>query len=205
MDKLKKMFCVNKKVTVFLICLMVVAVLFGSFFPLFLSADDKVLVSDYISSFVLNIKDNIDCMYLFKNGFFINVILMLVIWTLGISIIGIPIVVFLFFFKCFIFGFSISSIIFNYSFKGVLFGLIYIFPHEVINICAFIILCNYSLVFSIRMLGLIFKRSDFNIRSSFSWYFKVLLINVFIVIVCVLYESFVNPFILRLIFNLLSL
>ena len=205
MDKLKKILCVNQKVFVFLIGLMIVAVLFGSSLPLFLNGNDKSLVTEYLANFVNQVKDGVDFIFLLKNGLIGNFSFLIFIWLLGISVIGIPIVLFLFFSKCFVFGFSISSIIINYGFKGLLFSFGYIFPHLVINIFIYGLLASYSLIFSIKLIGLILKKYDFNIRVSFNKYFKVFLLCSCILLISVIYESFINPYVLKFIFNLLGL
>ena len=95
MDKLKSLFRINKKVLVFLLGIVILGVLFGSILPLFLSIDDKKLVSDYLLSFTSNIKDGFDSFAFLKNGFFSNFLFLFFIWIMGVSIIGVPVVLFL--------------------------------------------------------------------------------------------------------------
>ncbi len=204
-DKLKSLFKVNKSVFVFLFCLMLVGVVFGSCLPLFLSSDDKVLVSEYLSNFFVQVGSSIDYFSVFKNSFFCNSVFFLLIWLLGISAIGIPIILFLFFYKCFIFGFSISSIIINYGFKGILFSFVYIFPHQVINIFCYLIITSYSLIFSIKLIGLIFKKTELNIKAFFNRYFRVLIVCSVLFILSGLYESFIGTNILKWVYNLIGL
>ena len=205
MDKLKKIFSVNKRVFVFLLCLMFIGVIFGSSLPIFLNNEDKVLVSEYLSNFVSQINNGYDSLFLFKNSLINNGIFAFLIWILGVSIIGIPIILFLFFFKSFVFGFSISSIIVNYGFKGILFSFSYIFPHQVINLCVYGVLTNYSLIFSIKLIGMIFKKVDFNIRGAFNRYFRIFIFCFLVLILSSLFESFISPLFMGFVFRLLSL
>lgn len=205
MDKLKKIFSVNKRVFVFLLGLMFIGVIFGSSLPIFLNNEDKVLVSEYLSNFVSQINNGYDSLFLFKNSLINNGIFAFLIWILGVSIIGIPIILFLFFFKSFVFGFSISSIIVNYGFKGILFSFSYIFPHQVINLCVYGVLTNYSLIFSIKLIGMIFKKVDFNIRGAFNRYFRIFIFCFLVLILSSLFESFISPLFMGFVFRLLSL
>ena len=205
MDKLKRIFNVNRKVFVFLFCLMIIGVIFGSCLPLFLSPDDKSLVSDYLFNFINQVNSSNDYFEILKNSILSNGVFFILIWLLGISAIGVPIILFLFFYKCFIFGFSISSIIINYGFKGILFSLVYIFPHQVIDIFGFLIITSYSLVFSIKLIGFILKKYEFNIRVSFNKYFKVLLACFLLFFISSLYEAFICPHVLKFVFRLLGL
>lgn len=205
MDKLKRIFCANKKIFVFLLGLFIIGLIFGSSLPIFLSNEDKNLVSEYLISFINQVNNGYDSLFLFKNGLINNSLFGVLIWALGVSIIGVFIVLFLFFSKCFIIGFSISSIIINYGFKGILFSLAYIFPHQVINICIYGILTNYSLIFSIKLIGFIFKKNDFNIRGAFNRYFKIFLFCLTVLVVSALYEAFISPIVLGFVFKLLGL
>ena len=205
MDKLKKIFIMNKKIFVFLMGIMIIGIVFGSSLPLFLNSSDKQLVSEYLSSFISDINNGYSSLLFLKNGFINGFIFSFLIWTLGISIIGIPIILFLFFFKCFIFGFSISSIIVNYGFKGILFSFAYIFPHQVISLFLYCLLTYYSLVFSINLIFSLFRKNNFNIRGSFLKYFKVFFICLIGLALCSLYDSFISPIVLGFVFKLLGI
>lgn len=202
MDKLKKMIYTNKSILVFLIGLLIIAVIFGSCLPLFLSDGDKTLMTNYLNNFVSNL-GNGNVLSFLINGLCTNCGFAFIIWLLGISVIGIPIVLLMFFSKCFIIGFSVSSIIINYGFKGILFSLFYIFPHQVINIFVYGLLTSYSLIFSLRILLLLFKKGEFNINLAFKKYFKIFCFCFLILLACVLYETFISPIVLKFIFSLL--
>ncbi|MBP3920666.1 MAG: stage II sporulation protein M [Bacilli bacterium] len=204
MDKLKNMVYSNKKVIVFLVGLMVIGILFGSSMPLFLSSADKDLITNYLNDFIASI-NNVDSLFLFKNSLINNFSCVFLIWVLGISIIGVPIVLFIFFSKCFIMGFSITSIILNYGFKGIVFSLAYIFPSVVIDILVYLVITSFSLIFSINLILYIFKKKDFNIRTSFNKYFKIFVLALFFIILISLYEAFISPVILRFVFEMLSI
>lgn len=204
MDKYLKYLGINKKIFIFLLGIMIVGIIFGSSLPLFLNNEDRVLVGEYLSNFISQI-NNYNSIDLLKNGLVSNGLFLVLIWILGISIIGIPIVIFLFFSKCFIFGFSISSIIANYGAKGILFSFTYIFPNQVINICIYGILTNISLIFSFKILFLLLKKNNYNINYSFNRYFKVFLVCFMVFILSLLYESFISPIVLSFVINFLGI
>ena len=192
MDKLRLMFRANKKVIVFLFGVFVISVIFGSVLPLFLNEPDKKLVSDYLSSFVSNI-GNCDFKSMFFNGIFSNCGFLVIVFILGISIVGVFVVIFLFFLKGFVLGFSVSSIIINYGFKGILFAFSYLFPHQIINIFIYMFLTCYSISFSVRFILFLVKKYDFNIRGSFRRLFSVLCLSLLFMLLSVSYESFLWP------------
>ena len=204
MDKLRRIFKTNKKIMVFLFFFFIISIVFGSILPLFLSENDKSLVSHYLSDFVTKIGDY-NSLSLLLNGLYSNLGLCVVIFILGISIVGVFVVIFLFFLKGFILGFSLSSIIINYGFKGILFGFLYLFPHQIINMFVFSILTCYSVSFSIKFILFLFKKYDFNIRVSFKKFFFVFCFSCLLISLCVLYESFLLPKVLMFIFKILGL
>ena len=205
MDKLKIFLNVNKRVMVFLIGILIIGVIFGSCLPIFLSTSDKSLVTQYLSDFVCSINNDFNFISFFKNSIINNSLSLIIIWIVGISIVGAPIALFMFFFKCFIMGFSISSIIINYGFKGILFSFAYVFPHNVIDLCIYCLITSYSLIFSIKFFFYIIKKYDFNIRNSFNKYLKIFFFCFIILILSVLYESFLAPYILQFILKLLGI
>lgn len=203
MDKLKKIINSNKKIYTFLIGLIIIGLVFGSSMPLFLNTSDKEIITNYMAEFVKNI-ENIDPLFLLKNSILNNLTSSFFIWILGISIIGIPIVIIIFFFKVFIMGFSITAIILNYGIKGILFSAVYIFPTITLEIIIYLIITTYSIIFSSKLIFHIFKKKEFNITTAFKKYLKIYINTLLILIVVSLYDAFVNPQIFKFIFNLLS-
>lgn len=204
MDKLKRIFKVNRKMMVFLFCFFIISIVFGSILPFFLSDSDKCLVSDYLSNFVSQVS-NYSGISLMLNGLYSNLGLCVVIFLLGLSIVGVFFILILYFLKGFILGFSVSSIIINYGVKGILFGFVYLFPHQIINMFLFSILVCYSVGFSFKFILFLFKKYDFNMRFSFKRFFLVFCLCSFFIVLCVIYESFLLPKILLFIFKLLCL
>lgn len=192
MDKFKKLIFMNKKISVFLAGILIVSIVFGSVLPLFLNSTDKILINNYLENFVSSI-DEVSFVSLFFNGLISNGGFLIILWLLGISIIGGFFVIFLFFLKGFIVGFSVCSIIIKYGIKGILFSFVYLFPHQVINIFIYWIMTYYSLVFFIKFLLFLFKKYDFNVRGAFKKYFKIFCLTFLVLIISVLYESFVWP------------
>lgn len=204
MDKLKKLFFFNKKLLIFLYGIFFISFIFGCVFPLFLNSSDKLYVTNYLKNFISNI-GNFNVVGLFYNDFLANCGFLFLLFLLGISVVGGVAIIFLYFFKGFILGFSISSIVFNYGFKGGLLSFVYLFPHQIINIFIYTVMGCYSLSFSIRFLCYLVKKFDFNLRLSFKNCFKVFIICFVISFLMVLYESFLWPFIAQFICNILHL
>lgn len=198
MDKLKEIITANQRIIIFLLGLTIVAVIFGAIFITILSKNDQALVKNYLEQFLSNIENNkLSYLDAFKNSFVSNIILVLIIWILGISIVGIPIMLFIYFFKSFVLGFSISSIIFNYKLKGCLLSFIYIFPHQIINIFILMFLVIYAFAFSLKIINALFNKKTIDFKLITNKYLIILLICITGILFTTLIEVFATPFIIK--------
>jgi len=202
-NKIKSNFRINKKIFIFLCSILIIGILVSSLFTTVLNTEDKKLVTEEITNFINNI-ENINYLTSIKNIFISNIGTILLIWLLGISIIGIPISLILYFSSSFILGFTVSSFIITYGVKGVLISFIYIFPCQIINILLLIYLLNYSLVFSFKLLESMTKKKNFDFKIVMNKYKKVLIISLIIMILSNLYEVFIMPSLLKLVLPLLK-
>lgn len=205
MDKLKLSIKRNKKILVFLTALGIIGIITGSIFNIMLNENDKLLVSDYITNFFENIRNNtIDNISALKNGLISEISYVLIIWLFGISIIGIPISLFMYFSKFFVLGFSISSIISNYGFKGCLLSLSYIFPHKIINIIIYTILTLFTLKVSGKILYTIIRKEKLDFKPVLNKYLLILLISIGTIIFATLFEAFITPIIIKIFIPIIS-
>ena len=167
-----------------------------------LDSTDKSLVKETLEGFLSHIEPNNYIRYL-TNNLVINILSILLIWALGLSIIGLPIVILFVFLKSFIVSFSLSSFIANYKMKGTVLGLIYNFPHHFINLVVFL----YLGVYAIRVSGLLFnsivKRKSIDFKTIMNRYLLVLLISILIIVVMTIFETFLTPYLLKIALNVL--
>lgn len=198
MDKLKNKTISNKKIIVFLVGLFLIGLIAGSIFITIISKSDQALVKEYIKEFVNKAdKNKLNYLEALKNASLSNGLFIVIVWLLGFSIIGIPIVIFMYFSKAFILGFSLSSFILQYKFKGLLLALIYFFPHHVVNILAYTLIMIYSLKISFILVNSIIKKKTISFKAIMNRYLIVFAVSIGMVIVASLYECFVVPFLIR--------
>lgn len=198
MDKLKKIIKYDKKIMIFLNVIAIVGIIAGSIFMIVLSKNDKETVLNSIKDFFNKLINNkFDFVGTLKNTAISNFLFSFIIWVIGISVVGVLIVIFIIFYKSFTLGFTISSIIYTYSIKGTLLALIYVFPHMVINLLVLLYLSSYSIKLSIILIKSILKKDNLNFKAFINNYSKVFLISMLFLIATSLYESFISPIILR--------
>ncbi len=197
MDKLK--IKINKKIFVFLFVLMLMGIIAGSIFTTILNSSDKELVINHLNEFIDNINNNrLDYLFALKNNLITNISYVILIWLLGISVIGLPIIIIMFFTKCFILGFSVGAILTTFKLKGILVSLVYVFPGQVISLLFLLLLMMYSMSFTFKMIYAILKKKSIDFKLIMNKYFKILLIVLGVVILMSLYDTYLMPRLIKL-------
>lgn len=191
----------NKKINLFVLFIIILGVISGTIFLLALNEIDKQLVINQITNFIENINNNnINNLDALKNSFIENIIFVLLIWILGMSIIGIIFNIFAIYLKGFIIGFTISSFFLIYKYKGLLGGAIYLIPSGIINILISLILGVYSIILTIYLWRIIFLRDKItNIGRFLKKYLFILIICIILVLLSSISESYLIPALFKLV------
>lgn len=197
LDKLKRNIKINKTLFVFLTVLVIVGLASGALFASILSETDKKIVSDYLNNFIINIKNNNVSQNLIDT-LTCNLGISIIIWIVGISIIGIILIIPLIYIKSFILGFTIAEIIINFKINGILLSLTYIIPNQIINILVYIIISSYSIMISYKMIKSMKNKNNFNFKNIMNRYTYILIFSLIILFITSLYEVYVLPNILKL-------
>ena len=118
----------QKKKYLLFISMILMSVVLGFFFYFIISDGNKDLVSSIQQDFFQSIKEH-HIIYLKSlfNSIFSNSLYIILIFVLGLSVIGIVFIIGIVLFKSFILGFSISSIIGTFGWKGVILSFFYVF------------------------------------------------------------------------------
>ena len=190
----------QKKIYIFLIIVMSIGLICGIIYAIILNKSDHNLVTTSLNSFFTSIKNNdIDYKNALINSLVGNISFVTFIFLLGISIIGIPLIIFSLGISSFIFGFSLSSIIYTYHFNGILKAITYLFPHQLITLLMSLFLGFYALYFGIKLFKYLFRGIDINLRSSMKRYIQVYITVLLIFIACSFIEVFLSPALIKLV------
>lgn len=169
-----------------------------------LSNENKDMIKESINTFFQTINDNnLKYTKLLYTSLTTNLIVNIIIWLLGISIIGIPIVIIILFYKSLMLGFTISSLLFNYKLSGIILTIIYIIPY-IINLFLIFIMTYHSVRFSLTLFKYLFKKGDFNKKNIVSKYIKLLTFLSLSFILSSLIETYIIPFIIKVLWILKS-
>ena len=163
------------------------------------------MVSDYLNNFFNNLNSN----NLNYSGTLINTLiftlgLVILIWILGISVIGFILILLFLFIKAFALGFSVGSIIINFNFKGILIALAYVVPHHIINLMIYLLISSYALVLSYRLINSFTKKKSFDFKGIFNRYLFIFGFSLIILLFSALYEVYLAPSLINMIVNILT-
>ena len=200
---LNKVLNIDKKTFYFLAIISIIGIITGALFMTVLSTSDKEIVSNSLNDYITNIGSIELNLKEFLSNFLLNILYALIIWILGISVVGLPIVIIVIFFKSFLVSFTVSSFIINYKIKGLLYSLIYIFPHMIINLLVYLYLGIYSIKLSISIIKAIFSKKSINFKNSMVSYFKLFFFSLVLIIMTTIYETYLVPIILKKVISMI--
>lgn len=136
---------------VFVSVLFVVGVIFGALMVHALTLEQQQKLAEDMDQYVRMMNTGIGAeeSQTFWERFMFHGKWLVVLWLLGITVVGIPGVLALNFLKGALVGFSVGTLINQYAWKGVLFSLVSIAPQNIIVVPAMIIISVAALSFSI--------------------------------------------------------
>ena len=176
----------------------------GSIFANIIDLNDKNLVIEKIQTLLSNIdNNNINSLLVFKNSLFTNLTYSLIIYVMGLTVLGVLINIFILYIKGFIFGFSLASFIIVYGTKGIMLSIVYTFFGQVLNLIVIMILCIYSVMYISNVLKQIFNnKHSLNLLRFFKNYSIIFGFSLFITLISSLNETFLFPAIIKIIIKL---
>lgn len=191
----------EKSTYISLIAVVIISLFFGTLFITILKEADKKLIVSEITNFfdTVNSKNYVLSSNLLPN-LVNNDVFLLVIFLLGLSIVGLPFIVCMLFYKGFTLAFTVTTLIYNFKFEGILFSFLYIFPHLILNLILYFIMCVYAFNLSIKIFKNILNKEDFKIKDQLKKYILVFIILILTLSISSLYETYIIPYIIKLIY-----
>lgn len=203
-NSISKIIIPTKKINYFIIGILFLGLILGAVFANIIGFNDKTLVVDKIKLFIDNVNTGeINSLIAFKNSISINLLYVIVIWIMGMTLVGILFNILLLFSKSFILGFSLASFIITYSYKGIILSILYLLLGQLLNILVISILTIYTLMFSSKLFKVIFKnQNNHDILNFLRNYLIILASSVIISGISSSFESFLLPALIKLIIKL---
>jgi stage II sporulation protein M len=186
----------HSSIFVFVVILFLMGVIFGAIVVNSMSFSQKQDLLNYLSQFFGEVSDGkmAESNDLFLQSFFHNSKFIGLMWLLGISIIGLPIILILLFIKGMVVGFTVGFLVNQMSWKGFFLAFVSILPQNLIIIPVFIIMAVMSMSFSLLMIKKQFmKKYGQAIMPLFKRYILSFIIAVLCISIASGIEAFLSP------------
>ena len=187
----------TKNLFIFLLSFSIVTILLGFIFYFLISSQDKEVINQVVIN-NFKIKESYNYLKLLKESIFQNTYNITLIWILGLSVIGVIAIIFIYFCEMFSIGFTMASVISTYKAKGLIGILIYLIPSKICYIIVLFLLSYFSIRISYRIIKLIFTKEEIKIKKDMQKYFKVLLFSFIVMVGVSMLEVFIDPIFIKL-------
>lgn len=194
MNDLKK----DKSIYVSLIIALLISFIFGMFFITILSSTDKVTLKEYITNFFTSIKQG-KIISLYKT-LINNNLGILITAILAFSVVLFPLVIVIIFYKGFTLAFTITSLIYTFKIKGIILAIVYVFPSLIFNLVFYFIMCYYSFKLSLILFNKVINKDTTNINKFLKKYLVIILICIAFVSLFSLYDTYLLPSLIKLVY-----
>ncbi|ERJ13764.1 stage II sporulation protein M [Haloplasma contractile] len=188
---------INQHVLLFIVFIFIIGVIFGTIYSHRLENNGVLNIVNDIQMIIYNV-DSDHALTILLKSFGSHFIYLFLIWVLALTLIGIPLIVFMVFFIGFIYGFVISFFIIEMGTKGITFALIYTFPQNLIILPLTIYVSYSAITCSVNIYYLIYKTtSRKQLKNTINAYFNILLFAIVTLVLYSLIVLIVNPYLLN--------
>lgn len=159
------------------------------------------MLIEQVETFFLSVKKldkNVFGFKFFLESIINNYLQLFIIFVLGISMIGIPVITLILFFKGFMLGTTLSTIILKYQIKGILGSILYVFPIMIINIIIYLFFSFFAVYVSVKFLKALLKKDNLNFKTFLGKYLLSFVISIILITIACLLDSFLTPLLLKL-------
>jgi stage II sporulation protein M len=122
------------------------------------------------------------------------------IWLLGLSVIGLPLILIFIFLKGVLIGFTVGFLVSEMAWQGALFSLVSVVPQNLLIIPAFIITGVAAISFSLLLVRNYFSQrrggSIWHFLGSYTW---VVMLMTGVLFLASLFEAYVSPVLMRMV------
>ena len=182
-----------------LICIFLIfGIVLGSVGAKSLDSNQTGSLGDYLNNFVSSFsKLQVEPEVLASASLVTNIKLLLLIWFLGLTIIGVPIIFLAIMLKGFYLGFTVGFLIQEKGIQGILFTAIALLPQNIFNLPALVVSGVIAASFSIWLLQGRFKNPNEKLSQQFFAY-TLVFCSLGLVIACGSFlEGYLTPWLLR--------
>lgn len=202
-DKIREHIMSNLVSYIILILLFSLGIIGGAYIYNCYSGDELGVLNEfYTDAKEIYTNTDVNNLGIFKSSFFSSLKTVFLIWILGFTVIGIPIVFFSIVKKGFVFGLIANFLITNFP-DGIISALIILAVDGLVLMPVIYVMSVYSISLSKTIIGLVFGKIKFkvNLKNYILFYVALLFMVVFIIVIYALLEGYFTGNILKWHFN----
>ena len=165
-----------------------------------IDVEQKKELVKFLESFLKVIsEEDVDNLMLIRQSFKNNLQTFILLWFLGISIIGIPLVIGLVLLRGFIIGFTVGLVVKQLAFKGFIFSVFSVLPQNIIFIPWIIMSSALTLMFALRIIR---NKLSKNTKTNYineAMKYSIVMGGLFLMsLVGTVIESYITPIFMKL-------
>lgn len=190
----------NSTLYLFVSVLFLMGIIFGGIIVNALSMEQKKDLLSYLGTFFYGLDQNtvVEPSVAMNQALGYHLKFVGIMWVLGLSIIGLPLILMFIFLKGVLIGFTVGFLVSQLYWKGILFSLVSVIPQNLIIIPATLILGVTGISFSLMLIRTRFmKRQGGSIWQPFFSYSLVVLVMVGVFFAVSLFEAYISPVLMR--------
>ncbi|HLU23794.1 stage II sporulation protein M [Lederbergia graminis] len=191
----------HSSIYLFLMVLFLMGIIFGAIMVNSLSDHQKEDLFYYLNQFFGQVEEGamVSSQDLLKLSFLHNLKFAGLIWILGVSIIGLPLIFVLLFIKGIVVGFSVGFFVNQMGWQGLLLAFGSLLPQNLFIIPAFIFVAACSVSLSIKLIRKIFIRQTFSFQlvPVFSRYVLAYIATILVITIAASIEAYLTPALMK--------
>lgn len=191
---------IDKRIIKTLVIVFVLGFIGGILFLILTNKLDKLIIKNEIEEYFNLYKDNkIIGLDNLINSFKNNITYITIILVSNIVFVLCPLTYFVNFYKGFLIGFLMSSIILTFKFKGIFYSLLVLIPHQLLMNLLIIIYSSIMIKFAFKLFNAYKNKENINIRLFTEKILILFMGALFITLISSLLEIYLNSIIMRLV------
>lgn len=191
---------IDKRIIKTLVIIFVLGFIGGILFLILTNKLDKLIIKNEIEEYFNLFKDNkIVGLDNLINSFKNNITYITIILVSNIVFVLCPLTYFVNFYKGFLIGFLMSSIILTFKFKGIFYSLLVLIPHQLLMNLLIIIYSSIMIKFAFKLFNAYKNKENINIRLFTEKILILFMGALFITLISSLLEIYLNSIIMRLV------
>ncbi|MDC3415439.1 stage II sporulation protein M [Aquibacillus salsiterrae] len=188
----------------FMIILFLIGIIFGAIIVNSMNFVQKEDLFFYLDRFFGQIVDGttVSKQEMLKNTFFYHFSYLMLLFVLGLSIIGLPIIWILLFVKGLVVGFSVGFFVNQMGWQGLIFATASIAPQNLIVIPTYLIAGSLAMIFSLSLLQKLFSRKMHQpIIQPFVRYMSLFISLIGLAVIASMIEAFISNEAMQIVIN----